>query len=261
MSKLQLLLVFTVLFAINCTRQTGDITAEENAIKALVLKETTAWVNRDYDSFISAWAHKPYAVSRYATESRYYEIFGWDEIAKSIKRQFETNPDTLAVEFSSEEFKIYIENSTALITYIDHFVWDLPGRKVKNKIQESRCLMKENGQWKIVTLTCNYLSTEDSVCKYMQEALNNVGNKFIKLKKTKEAIEVFKLNNMLFPEISATYEAVAWGYTNDGNDAQAVIWAKKALEMIPMDKYSPEWEKKRTERLSKEKLEKTQAKE
>lgn len=260
MKRVLFLFGFVFLVQFTFAQENIDLTAEENAIKEVVIKETTAWINRDYNSLISTWAHKPYAKRRAFNGRTFFETFGWDEIDKNFKSSFENNPDTLKVKITRDDFIIHINNNMAWISYFANFSWDNPGRVVKLKTQESRSLIKENGQWKILTLTCNYLSVDDPVLKLIQEQIYSIGNQFIRLEKTKEAIEVFKLNNKLFPEISATYDDIAWGYMNDGNNEEAVKWAKKSLEMIPKDLYSAEWEKERTKRRAEEKIEKLQEK-
>ncbi|MFX0138770.1 MAG: hypothetical protein ACFFDN_34335 [Candidatus Hodarchaeota archaeon] len=49
------------------------------------------------------------------------------------------------------------------LSYFANFSWDNTGRAVKLKTQESRSIIKENGQWKILSLTCNSFSVYDPV--------------------------------------------------------------------------------------------------
>ena len=258
----RILFLFGLVFFVQFTfaQENIDLAAQENAIKEIVIKESTAWANRDYNTFISTWAHKPYSTWRAFNGRRLFETFGWDEINKNFESSFKNNPDTLKVKITRNDFVIHVNNNMAWISFIANYSWDNPGRVVKLKTQESRSLIKENGQWKILTLMVNYVAIDDPVLKHIQEQVNSIANQFIKSGKTKEAIEVFKLNNKLFPEISATYDDIAWGYMNDGNNEEAIKWAKKSLEMIPKDPYSEEWEKERTERRANEKIEKLQGK-
>lgn len=256
MKRILFLIGIISLVQITFAQENIDLAAEKNAIKEIVIKETTAWANRDYNTFISTYAHKPYTTWRCFNGRRFFETFGWDEIDKNFKSSFENSPDTLKFKITRDDFIIHVNDNMAWISFIANSSWDNPGRMVKLKTQESRSLIKENGQWKILTLMVNYVAIDDPVFKHIQEQINGIANQFIKSGKTKEAIEVFMLNNKLFPEISASYDDVAWGYMNDGNNEEAIKWAKKSLEMISKDPYSEQWEKERTKRRSEEKIEK-----
>jgi CubicO group peptidase (beta-lactamase class C family) len=68
-----------------------------------------------------------------------------------------------------------------------------------------------------------------------EAAVNRTGYTFLNAKKTKEAIEIFKLNVNAYPGSANVYDSLAEAYMNDGDIDQAIKYYKKTLEMIPKD--------------------------
>ncbi len=68
-----------------------------------------------------------------------------------------------------------------------------------------------------------------------EAAVNRAGYTFLNAKKTKEAIEIFRLNVNAYPGSANVYDSLAEAYMNDGDIGQAIKYYKKTLEMIPKD--------------------------
>lgn len=66
-------------------------------------------------------------------------------------------------------------------------------------------------------------------------AINSLGYTLLNAKKTKEAIEVLKLNVEAFPKSANVYDSLAEAYMNNGDIDLAKKYYKKTLEMIPKD--------------------------
>lgn len=63
--------------------------------------------------------------------------------------------------------------------------------------------------------------------------LNRVGYDLLNEKRTKDAIEVFKVNTELFPEIANAWDSLAEAYATDGQKELAVKFYKKTIEVNP----------------------------
>ncbi len=63
--------------------------------------------------------------------------------------------------------------------------------------------------------------------------LNTMGLELIELKRTKEAIEIFRLNTEQFPKSFNVWDSLAEAYMADGNTAEALANYKKSLELYP----------------------------
>ena len=67
----------------------------------------------------------------------------------------------------------------------------------------------------------------------MEENLNEVGYNLLNVKKTSEAIEIFKMNVKLFPKSWNTYDSLADGYEAAGQYKLAIENFEKSMELNP----------------------------
>jgi len=63
--------------------------------------------------------------------------------------------------------------------------------------------------------------------------LNQLGYQLLRTNKTKEAIEIFKLNVEAYPQSANAYDSLGEGYMVAGNNEQAIVNYKKSLELNP----------------------------
>ena len=63
--------------------------------------------------------------------------------------------------------------------------------------------------------------------------LNNLGYNLLGNNKTDEAIEIFKLNVVMFPESANVYDSLGEAYLRNGNNEQAIANYKKSVELNP----------------------------
>ena len=69
-----------------------------------------------------------------------------------------------------------------------------------------------------------------------ESELNNLGYRFIRQKKLKEAIEIFQLNVEAYPKSANTYDSLAEGYMDDGENALAIANYQKSLQLNPKNR-------------------------
>lgn len=63
--------------------------------------------------------------------------------------------------------------------------------------------------------------------------LNNIGYRFLQNEMTDAAIEVFKLNTEMFPDVANTYDSLGEAYLNSGNKEEAKKNYTKVLQLDP----------------------------
>jgi len=66
-----------------------------------------------------------------------------------------------------------------------------------------------------------------------ENTLNRLGYELMGMEKFEEAISIFKYNVKLYPDSANTYDSLAEGYMNHGNNEKAVQYYKKTLELSP----------------------------
>ena len=68
---------------------------------------------------------------------------------------------------------------------------------------------------------------------FSEGELNVLGYQFVGLKRTKDAIEIFKLNVEMFPKAANPYDSLGEAYLEDGQKELALVNYKKAVELDP----------------------------
>jgi tetratricopeptide (TPR) repeat protein len=78
-------------------------------------------------------------------------------------------------------------------------------------------------------LKANQSATYD----FSESELNTLGYELLRMKKIKEAIEIFKLNVESFPRGYNTYDSLGEAYMINGDKELAIKNYKKSLELNP----------------------------
>jgi pimeloyl-ACP methyl ester carboxylesterase len=81
------------------------------------------------------------------------------------------------------------------------------------------------------------------VMLFPESALNLLGYQHLQAGKTKEAIELFKLNTEVYPTSANTYDSLGDAYVADGQNDLALQASRKAIEMLVADKASEDFKK------------------
>ena len=71
---------------------------------------------------------------------------------------------------------------------------------------------------------------------YKESDLNRLGYSLMNGRRVGEAVKILKLNAEAFPDSANVYDSLAEAYMKSGDDGQAVLLYKKAIEMAPQDK-------------------------
>lgn len=69
-----------------------------------------------------------------------------------------------------------------------------------------------------------------------ENELNNLGYRFLRFNKFKEAIGIFELNVEAYPQSGNAYDSLAEAYMDAGNKAQAIANYRKSLELDPKNR-------------------------
>lgn len=73
----------------------------------------------------------------------------------------------------------------------------------------------------------------DHSLDFGERRLNQTGYRYLQEGEVKEAIELFKLNALAYPDSWNTYDSLAEAYMADGNKELAILYYKKSLELNP----------------------------
>jgi len=122
--------------------------SEEEAIKKVIQQETISYFHKNYDDWANTWAHDTAAYIVRASTNGHNELMGWNAIAASYKQDINNMPvleqSLIEPYLNKTDFHIYINGNTATATFKEG---------TDNPSFETRSLVKQNGSWKILSMT------------------------------------------------------------------------------------------------------------
>lgn len=145
-----------------------DLAKETEAIKAVIINETTAFDNQRYDSVITNLAHDSLFIRMTTGKTEYTEVVGWDHMANWYKEFAVADLSDYSVERERFNWKIKVYPESAWVVYDQITRYTYQGNKDYRQTKEIRFLEKKDGQWKIIYLHVIYLSSyeKDELLEY-----------------------------------------------------------------------------------------------
>ena len=132
----------------------NDQQSEIEAILKVIVGESTAFWNKDFEAWAQYWVHAPYIRSMgwYPAGGVSY-VAGWDTLSTHTREHLAKDPipNPNAAKVRRENFNIRISGDSAWVTFDQYGEetgqpnFDMPGRS-----RETRILEKQDGQWKFV---------------------------------------------------------------------------------------------------------------
>lgn len=111
MKKIIVSMAASLLFS--CTLMAQRLT-DEDAIKAVIERETAAYFNIDYNNWTDSWSHVPYAYWSFADKTGINYFEGWKAIETGFADYFVTSkPLGIEVERIWEDLRIYRDGAYA----------------------------------------------------------------------------------------------------------------------------------------------------
>ncbi len=230
LKRISLIVIFLqIFFAGSAFTQNQNSSAEEEAIKSVIMSQTESWVNQSYEGLANVWAHENYTLRMFPGIYSYYEDVGWDSISTHIKEGLENDITPLIVDLSWSEWNIRTFKDCAWASYIETFRY----KEKLYKYREVRFLEKRDGSWKIVYLNTVNLSTYEENKESAEINLNNAGYILLSLNKIQDAIDIFKKNVELYPESSNVYDSLGEAYMKNGDKELSIENYEMSLELDP----------------------------
>lgn len=123
-------------------------TKEEAAIKKVIEQETSTYFHKNYDGWAKTWAHDSADYVLRAGPNGYQQVIGWNAIAAEYKQDIQNlsvlSEEEIAPFLNKTGYHIYINGNMASVSFKE-------GNNNPNV--ETRTLVKQNGDWKILNFT------------------------------------------------------------------------------------------------------------
>src|SRR5205085_613397 len=125
-----------------------------------------------------------------------------------------------------EIVKATLGGSQPVFSWLSYDAYNSPGRRLRKAIEKvgteeaARQFREERRQ-------------HPDTFKVNEGGLNSLGYGYLRSKKIKEAIEIFKLNVEVFPASSNVYDSLGEAYMENGDKELAIQNYKKSIELNP----------------------------
>jgi hypothetical protein len=155
--------IFTLMLIVGSAycQGTVDVAKEEEAIKALILKSTQAYFDRDLEILAATQVTDESYIKLQAYKNGYNYNVGWEERIASLKELIKNNPNPAAVKLKNTNYKIKVYPKSAWAVY-DQNIYDSEGN-FSNMSINVRFLEKVNEEWKIIYLSSVGVTSYENV--------------------------------------------------------------------------------------------------
>ena len=144
--KIKLLLICLMGCAPMCGR--AQIDKEKDAIKTVITKETSSFMNIDWKSWSSSWVQAPYAYWSYSDSTGSSFLEGWETINKTFETYFNSQkPSKATITNDWVEVRVYGNGAYA------HFIQKSVDELDTEETSQIRVLEKKNGKWRVVCVS------------------------------------------------------------------------------------------------------------
>ena len=121
-------------------------------------------------------------------------------------------------------YTVRLHGDTAIVTHVTRFTDPHEPRPSNGAMH---VFVKQQGQWKMAG------SSSVPAAPSTEHSINRAGYELMEAGKTKEAIELFKLNVQLYPESWNVYDSLGEAYAATGDKVQAIQNYQKSIQLNP----------------------------
>lgn len=213
---------------------------DEEAIKNAIKNGWEVSTAKNANGVKAVWKQDPNVVNTFIGRFNYTRANGWDSIAAITDRSFNANPKPSRTGYSLRNYNIRSNGNmafaeyVAVVTPVDSDPNSFPYVPDSIHFNTYQVLEKVNDQWKTVALVnTNPESYETNTDHAIETDINEIGYRFLTTKRYNEAIEVFKTNVKLYPNMWNTYDSLGEAYMAAGNKKLAIENYEKSIKLNP----------------------------
>jgi tetratricopeptide (TPR) repeat protein len=213
---------------------------DEESIKNAIKNGWEVSTAKKSDGVKAVWKQDPKVVNTYIGRFNYTRANGWDSIAAITDRNFTANPQPSRTSYTLRNYNIHSNGNMAfaeyeaVVTPVDSDPTSFPYTPDSIRFNTYQVLEKVNNEWKTVALiNTNPQSYETNTDHAIEYDINEIGYRFLAAKRYKEAIEVFKTNIKLYPNMWNTYDSLGEAYMMSGDKKMAIENYEKSMKLNP----------------------------
>src|SRR6056297_3458607 len=145
------ILAMSVVLLISCQQNRKKSSkAIEESLKAVVVGETKAYMEKDYIKWASYWDHSEDVLRLDISEAGFAQTRGWDKSGGNLESFFKENPEPITSTFENSNYLIFHDHKLAWVAF-DQTWKNQAGEKSVAKAAIT--LVKKASDWKIISYT------------------------------------------------------------------------------------------------------------
>lgn len=130
----------------------------EETLKAIVVGETNAYMEKDYQKWSSYWDHSKDVLRLDVSKAGFAQKRGWDESGGNLESFFKENPEPITSTFVNSNYLIFYDVNLAWVAF-DQTWTSRAGEKTVAKATIT--LVKKANSWKIISYTAIQYEAEN----------------------------------------------------------------------------------------------------
>ena len=151
--------VIFVVLLFSC-QQENALPSEDvkETIKAIVVGETNAYMEKDYQKWASYWDHSNDVLRLDVSKAGFAQQRGWDNNGGKLETFFKENPEPITSTFVNSNYLIFYDVNLAWVAF-DQTWTSQKGDKTVAKAAIT--LVRKENAWKIISYTAIQYDAED----------------------------------------------------------------------------------------------------
>jgi hypothetical protein len=149
MNKYAFVVFIILLFSCKQEKVTQDEDIRETII-AVVVGETNAYMEKDYQKWASYWDHSSDVLRLDVSEAGFAQERGWENSGGKLESFFKVNPEPITSTFANSNYLIFSDVNLAWVAF-DQSWTTVEG--VKTVAKATATLVKKADTWKIISYT------------------------------------------------------------------------------------------------------------
>ncbi len=137
------------------TAPTEDI---KETLKTIVVGETLAYMEKDYQKWASYWDHGSDVLRLDVSKAGFSQTKGWDKNGGNLESFFKENPEPITSSFENSNYLIFYDTQLAWVAFDQ--TWTSPAGE-KTVAKATITLIKKATDWKIISYTAIQYEAED----------------------------------------------------------------------------------------------------
>ena len=151
--------VIFVALLISCQQEKTPTSEDiKETLKAIVVGETYAYMEKDYQKWASYWDHSNDVLRLDVSKAGFAQKRGWDKNGGNLESFFKENPEPITSTFINSNYLIFYDVNLAWVAFDQ--TWTNQSEE-KTVAKATITLVKKTNAWKIISYTAIQYEAEN----------------------------------------------------------------------------------------------------